>query len=88
MAESIDWGVDDEDDCQPDDGPSIFERFRRYLVIESALDVAARYGEFYPPYMGLMVGDRPEDQECARLAGLDFQWAADWRAQAKAGVER
>lgn len=30
----------------------------------------------------LMVGDRPEDQECARLAGLDFQWASDWRAQA------
>jgi hypothetical protein len=39
-------------------------------------------GEIYPPYMGLMVGDRPEDQECARLAGLDFQWAADWRSQA------
>lgn len=29
-----------------------------------------------------MVGDRPEDEECARLAGLDFQWAAGWRAQA------
>jgi len=52
------------------------------LVIESALEVAAQHGEYYPPYMGLMVGDRPEDQECARLAGLDFQWAADWRAQA------
>ncbi len=55
------------------------------LVIEASLDVAARYGEYYPPYMGLMVGDRPEDEECARLAGLDFQWAADWRAQAVAG---
>jgi len=52
------------------------------LVIESALEIARQYGEYYPPYMGLMVGDRPEDQECARLAGLDFQWAADWRAQA------
>lgn len=52
------------------------------LVIEAALDVAAKHGEYYPPYMGLMVGDRPEDQECARLAGLDFQWAAEWRAQA------
>jgi D-glycero-D-manno-heptose 1,7-bisphosphate phosphatase len=52
------------------------------LVIEGALEVAAHHGEYYPPYMGLMVGDRPEDQECARLAGLDFQWAADWRAQA------
>lgn len=55
------------------------------LVIESALEVASRYGEYYPPYMGLMVGDRPEDEECARLAGLDFQWAADWRAQAVSG---
>jgi D-glycero-D-manno-heptose 1,7-bisphosphate phosphatase len=53
------------------------------LLIESALDCAAYFGEFYPPYMGLMVGDRPEDQECALLAGLDFQWAAEWRAQAK-----
>ncbi len=52
------------------------------LVIESALEVARQHGEYYPPYMGLMVGDRPEDQECARLAGLDFQWAKDWRAQA------
>jgi D-glycero-D-manno-heptose 1,7-bisphosphate phosphatase len=52
------------------------------LIIESALEVAQHNGEFYPPYMGLMVGDRPEDQECARLAGLDFQWAVDWRAQA------
>lgn len=55
------------------------------LIIESALALAAALGEYYPPYMGLMVGDRPEDQECARLAGLDFQWAADWRAQAGTG---
>lgn len=52
------------------------------LIIESALEVARQYGEYYPPYMGLMVGDRPEDEECARLAGLDFQWASDWRKQA------
>jgi D-glycero-D-manno-heptose 1,7-bisphosphate phosphatase len=52
------------------------------LVIESAIEVARKHGEYYPPYMGLLVGDRTEDQECARLAGLDFQWAADWRAQA------
>jgi D-glycero-D-manno-heptose 1,7-bisphosphate phosphatase len=52
------------------------------LVIESAIEVARQNGEYYPPYMGLLVGDRPEDKECARLAGLDFQWAADWRAQA------
>lgn len=52
------------------------------LIVEAALDLARLHGEIYPPYMGLMVGDRPEDQECARLAGLDFQWAHEWRAQA------
>lgn len=54
------------------------------MIVEAAYDLANRYGEHYPPYMGLMVGDRPEDQECARLAGLDFQWAKDWRALAGA----
>jgi D-glycero-D-manno-heptose 1,7-bisphosphate phosphatase len=52
------------------------------LIIEAALEAAQKHGEFYPPYMGLMVGDQPEDEQCAKLAGLDFQWAADWRAQA------
>ncbi len=52
------------------------------LLIEAALELARQHGEYYPPHLGLMVGDRPEDQECARLAGLEFQWAADWRAQA------
>jgi D-glycero-D-manno-heptose 1,7-bisphosphate phosphatase len=52
------------------------------LIIEAAIDLAGKHHEYYPPYMGLMVGDRPEDEECARLAGLDFQWAADWRAEA------
>lgn len=52
------------------------------LVIETAITTARHYGEMYPPYMGLMVGDRDEDRECARLAGLDFQDAAGWRAQA------
>ena len=53
------------------------------LIIEGALDLAQIHeGEIYPPYMGLMVGDRPEDEQCAKLAGLDFQWAKDWRALA------
>jgi D-glycero-D-manno-heptose 1,7-bisphosphate phosphatase len=52
------------------------------LLIEGAISLAEEHGEYYPPYMGLMVGDRPEDEECAKRAGLDFQWAADWRAQA------
>lgn len=26
-----------------------------------------------------MVGDRPEDQECAEKAGIAFMWAHEWR---------
>lgn len=52
------------------------------LLIESALALAEKHhGEIYPPYMALMVGDRPEDEECARIAGVDFQWANEWRAE-------
>ncbi len=50
-------------------------------VVEAAHGLKARFpGEYYPPYMGLFVGDRPEDEQCARSAGLDFEWAKDWRA--------
>lgn len=53
------------------------------LIIEAGLGLTERHpSEMYPPYMGLMVGDRSEDQECARIASLDFEWAADWRAAA------
>ena len=38
------------------------------------------YAEMYPPHMGLFVGDRPEDEECARLAGFTFVPADVWRA--------
>jgi D-glycero-D-manno-heptose 1,7-bisphosphate phosphatase len=50
-------------------------------VVEAVHGLKDRFpDEFYPPYMGLFVGDRPEDEECARSAGLDFEWAKDWRA--------
>jgi D-glycero-D-manno-heptose 1,7-bisphosphate phosphatase len=53
------------------------------LIVEAALDLARTHpSEIYPPYMSVMVGDRPEDEECARLAGLDFLAAAAWRVQA------
>jgi D-glycero-D-manno-heptose 1,7-bisphosphate phosphatase len=51
------------------------------LIIEGALHLARYYNEYYPPYMGLMVGDREEDRLCAERASLDFEWAADWRAR-------
>ncbi len=56
------------------------------LLIEASLSVATRHpGEIYPPYMALMVGDRPEDQHCAEIASIDFEWAADWRTSAGEG---
>ena len=59
------------------------------LLIEAALSAAERFpGEIYPPYMALMVGDRPEDQECARIADIDFTWAPEWRSQATTGAVR
>lgn len=55
------------------------------LLIEAALELAATYpGEIYPPHLALMVGDRDEDRECARIANIDFLLASDWRAQAGA----
>ena len=53
------------------------------LIIESAMNLARQYNEYYPPYMGLVVGDRDEDKQCAELAGLDFMWASEWRARVK-----
>ena len=58
------------------------------LLIGAALSMSAIRGEIYPPYMALMVGDRPEDQECARIADIDFTWAAEWRSQATTGTVR
>ena len=49
------------------------------LLIESALNLARVTGEIYPPHLGLFVGDRPEDEACAKIAGFDFMWAKDWR---------
>lgn len=50
------------------------------LLISSADSLGDSTGEIYPPYMALMVGDRDEDRECARIASVDFEWAAKWRS--------
>jgi D-glycero-D-manno-heptose 1,7-bisphosphate phosphatase len=49
------------------------------LVIEAALSLSEQTGELYPPHLGLFIGDRFEDTECARAASLDFMAAARWR---------
>jgi D-glycero-D-manno-heptose 1,7-bisphosphate phosphatase len=55
---------------------------RAGLVIEGAINLSRTFGEAYPLYMALMVGDREEDKACAEAANVDFQWADDWRAGA------
>lgn len=52
------------------------------LIIIGTDRTASALGENYPPHLGLMVGDRDEDRECARLAGLDFLDAKEWRKMA------
>lgn len=52
------------------------------LLIEAALKLAAVTDEIYPPHLGLFVGDRPEDEACARICSFDFKWAKDWRSLA------
>lgn len=49
------------------------------LIIESALDLAERHHEIYPPHLGLFVGDMDSDRVCADNAGLSFMDAAEWR---------
>lgn len=49
------------------------------LVVEAALAMSEQTGEMYPPHLGLFVGDRPEDEECAKNAGLRFMAASEWR---------
>jgi phosphoglycolate phosphatase-like HAD superfamily hydrolase len=31
----------------------------------------------------LFVGDRPEDQECAKRINVPFQWAWEWRGEVR-----
>ena len=51
------------------------------LLVEVGLGLAAEHKECYPPHMGLFVGDRSEDAQCAANAGLKFMHAAEWRKQ-------
>jgi D-glycero-D-manno-heptose 1,7-bisphosphate phosphatase len=52
------------------------------MVIESALSLTEITKEIYPPHLGLFVGDRPEDEQCAENAGLRFMHAQEWRTGA------
>lgn len=56
------------------------------MFFDAVSDLTQHYGERYLPGLALFVGDRPEDEECAKLINIDFQWAKDWRAQASVQV--
>lgn len=49
------------------------------MIIETALNMARKYNEIYPPHMGLFVGDMDSDCACAENAGLPFMKAEVWR---------
>lgn len=50
------------------------------LVLASS-GLAEQHNEYYPPHISLFVGDRPEDEECAKNAGIPFLSAEQWRRQ-------
>jgi D-glycero-D-manno-heptose 1,7-bisphosphate phosphatase len=58
------------------------------LAIEAALQLTRAHrnltgrDEMFPPHLALFVGDRREVEACAHTLNVDFQWAADWRAEA------
>lgn len=54
-------------------------KLRIGLLIHAASGLAAEHNEYYPPHLALLVGDRPEDKQCAENAGIEFMDAATWR---------
>lgn len=51
------------------------------MLVMAQTDMSAQHFERYPPHRMLMVGDRSEDEQCARSAGVAFKWAKDWREE-------
>jgi D-glycero-D-manno-heptose 1,7-bisphosphate phosphatase len=49
------------------------------MVVDARQWLFQQYGEQYPMHIGLFVGDREEDEECAKNAGLPFLSADKWR---------
>jgi D-glycero-D-manno-heptose 1,7-bisphosphate phosphatase len=81
LFDKIGWCVHHPDADNPEMARCWCRKPSPGLLIESALALASRHHEYYPPHMGLFVGDRAEDEACAQAAGFDFIWAAEWRAQ-------
>ena len=82
LFDKIGWCQHHPDAKDPEYARCWCRKPRPGLLIECALNLARATGEIYPPHMGLFVGDRPEDEQCAANANFDFKWAKDWRALA------
>lgn len=52
------------------------------MLYTAMAHLATAHHEISPREQALMVGDRPEDQECAAAARVRFMHAEQWRAQA------
>lgn len=53
-----------------------------WMVLKAMLELGKKHpGEKYPTHLALFVGDRPEDEACAKAAGIPFMHAHEWRAQ-------
>ncbi|MGH3985862.1 MAG: HAD-IIIA family hydrolase [Pseudonocardiaceae bacterium] len=71
--------------ADPEQGPCWCRKPSPGLVFSGvAMLMKDHPGEFYPPGLALMVGDRPEDEQCAQRAGVRFMWADEWRAGERA----
>lgn len=78
--DKISWCIHHPDASDPEMARCWCRKPKAGLIIETALELAERHGEIYPPHMGLLVGDMDSDRVCAENAGLDFMDAAEWRS--------
>ena len=77
--DKVAWCIHHPDAPEPEMATCWCRKPRIGLIVEAALELAAQYGEIYPPHLGLFVGDLESDKETAANANLNFMWAKDWR---------
>lgn len=69
-----------------DSGPCDCRKPATGLLTESLATLRVQHpDETYPDHLALFVGDRDEDHDCARNAGIAFEWAHTWRSTARRG---
>lgn len=51
------------------------------LVYAAVMSLSEQWATVFHPWDMLFVGDRPEDEQCAKNCGVPFMWAEDWRKE-------